>query len=272
MALRQYLSVLEGAVSRIACRQTVHGFSPQSATLALHTECRVSIPSPLRQRLVDLVVASGRIYNTIDLLLLEVLMAPDIKRLCVRHVRKWYRERFLQLLKCRGGGLRMLSLEDIDVPRNALSSAFSALPSLSHLTLRFACDDATLWQVGKGCPVLQELDIEGSFRVTDLGIRALCLKGMPLPQAEEAKPEDGAFELGLWEKLWCCRAKEGFGDAVVGVSWWRASLMRRSRKNLCCSTLTLLNLISTNVSILTGVALIKNSCPNAKVLILREES
>lgn len=79
LALQVYLSLLEAAVNRIAAKQRVPGFSPQSTTLALHAECRVSLPAALRQRLVDLVVASGRVYNTIDLLLLEVLMAPDIR-------------------------------------------------------------------------------------------------------------------------------------------------------------------------------------------------
>jgi hypothetical protein len=191
----------------------------------------------------------------------------------VRHVRKWYRERFLHLLKSRGSGLQVLSLEDIAVPGGGLAAPFSSLPSLTRLSLRFACDDATLWAVGKGCPSLQELDVEGSLKVTDLGVRSLCLRGLPQPQhgGGVAHPE-GAEPISLLDRLWCCRARTaaGVGEAVVGVSWLRASLMRRSRKNACCATLTLINLASTSVTVIGGVACIKSSCPSTKVVILRD--
>lgn len=193
----------------------------------------------------------------------------------MRHVRKWYRERFLHLLKSRGSGLLVLSLEDIAVPGGGLAAPFTSLPSLTRLSLRFACDDATLWAVGKGCPSLQELDVEGSLRVTDLGVRSLCLRGLPQPQQKgDLARREGVGEQtqSLLDRLWCCRARTaaGVGEAVVGVSWLRASLMRRSRKNACCVTLELINLCSTSVTVIGGVACIKSSCPGAKVVILRD--
>jgi len=191
-------------------------------------------------------------------------------------VRRWYRERFLHLLKSRGNGLRVVSLEDIAVPGGELAASFTCLPSLTCLTLRFACDDATLWAVGKGCPSLQELDVEGSHKVTDLGIKTLCLRGLPQPlhQGDRVKagPAEEEVQGSLLDRLWCCRGRGavGMGEAVVGVSWLRASLMRRSRKNACCTTLNYVNVISTSVTVITGVAFLKNSCPNAKVLVLRD--
>lgn len=189
----------------------------------------------------------------------------------MRHVRKWYRERFLHLLKARGSGLLVLSLEDIAVPGGGLAAPFTSLPSLTRLSLRFDCDDATLWAVGKGCPSLQELDVEGSLKVTDLGVRSLCLRGLPQPQqgGDVAHQEGANTGTSLLERLWCCRVQSaGVGEAVVGVSWLRASLMRRSRKNACCATITLINLVSTSVTVIGGVACIKSSCPSAQVVIL----
>ncbi|XP_065353527.1 uncharacterized protein LOC135948253 [Cloeon dipterum] len=270
LALNAVATVLKCTIRRINDMPNL----PRTSPIAdIQIQLRSNIPASLRQRLLDLGLKCERIYNPIDLMMFEVLLSSDIKRLTVKFVRKWYQDIFLEILGKQGSGLMTLRLEDFRLPYRKFSTAFSALASLTVLILKYTCDDLTLWHIGHGCPSLQKLDVFGCKQVTDLGVKALCIKDIPEPQTEEAssgKEEKSSWisnQQSFWENLTCCCSRAPVGIAVVGLSWWRASLMRISRKNACCTTLLVINVQSTSVSHDAGLPLLKNSCPNAKVLI-----
>ncbi|KAF4519598.1 hypothetical protein B566_EDAN003765 [Ephemera danica] len=277
MAIRTFLSHLERSVELIAHRKHL-GLSTINL-LKDGQECRdflAPLPARLRQEMLDQVLASGRVYNTVDMMLLEVLLYSDIRHLSVRHVRKWYRGRFLHLLKEHGTGLYTLHLEEIRVSPDcdiSLSSCLSSLKLLTSISLRFDCDDTVMWALGRSCPNLEHLDVEGSIQVTDLGVQTLCLRGATLPAASfsttTAEEKDGLVSAlySFIERCLCIpQTMPLTEDAVVGLSWWRSSLMRRARKNPCCNTLLVINVRSTRVTAAKGLNLLKSCCIKAEIL------
>ena len=55
-----------------------------------------------------------------------------------------------------------------------LASGFNRLPHLKILHLPNTCDDDILAKIADCCPLLEDLDITGSFGVTDLGVQWFC--------------------------------------------------------------------------------------------------
>lgn len=54
--------------------------------------------------------------------------------------------------------------------------AHRRLHTIRHLTLRYTCDDEILAIIGKNCPNMETLDIAGSKKITDVGIKSLYEK------------------------------------------------------------------------------------------------
>jgi len=253
LCVRACLRVLESACS-------VSGYMTGSRPEQLYNECIRSIPWSLRQRLLEELLKTGRLYNTLQLFVLEVLLAPDMRRLAIRHVRRWYRNRFLELLGSgRASGLRVLLLEDITwltgspVASAPLASALHALPLLRQVSLRFVCDDGILESLGASCPNLEEVDSGGSIGVSDLGVRRLCIRGScVVTQSEDKAVEDGGCFAVIGRALRSVFLDYFLEDALDEQTslpnWWRASVIRRARKNPCCTTLRLVNLSSTRVT------------------------
>lgn len=251
LCIRAYLCVLEAACS-------VSGYVTGTRPEQLHNECVTSIPWFLRQRLLEELLKTGRLYNTLELFVLEALLAPDVRRLAVRHVRRWYRKRFLELLASgRASGLTVLLLEDITwltgstVPSAPLASALHALPHLRQVSLRFVCDDGILESLGASCSNLEEVDSSGSVGVSDLGVRRLCISGSSVTRSEDKVGEEGCFALTgrVLRSVFLDYFLEGALDEETSLpNWWRSSVIRHARKNSCCATLRLVNLSSTRVT------------------------
>ena len=55
-----------------------------------------------------------------------------------------------------------------------LASCFNRLPNLKFLQLYNTCDDDILAKIGECCPFLEELNVSGSFGVTNLGVQWFC--------------------------------------------------------------------------------------------------
>lgn len=246
------IRVLEAACS-------VPGYVTGSRPELLYHECIRSLPWFLRQRLLEELLKTGRLYNTLQLFVLEVLLAPDVRRLAIRHVRRWYRNRFIELLASgRASGLEVLLLEDITwltgspVASAPLASALHALPLLRHVSLRFVCDDGILESLGASCPNLEEVDSGGSVGVSDLGIRKLCVRGScAVTQPEDKAAEEGCFAIvgRTFRSLFLDYFLEDALDEQTSLpNWWRSSVIRRAVKNPCCTTLRLMNLSSTRVT------------------------
>lgn len=259
-----YLGVLEAACS-------VPGYMTGTRPEQLHNECIRTIPWFLRQRLLEELLKTGRLYNTLQLFVLEVLLAPDVRRLAIRHVRRWYRNRFLELLTSgRASGLTVLLLEDITwltgspVASAPLASALHALAHLRQVSLRFVCDDGILESLGASCPNLEEVDSGGSIGVSDLGVRRLCIRGSCVVTRSEDKTEEGCFALtgrALRSVFLDYFLEDALDEETSLPNWWRSSVIRRARKNPCCATLRLVNLSSTRVT-RRGVELL-NSCASS---------
>lgn len=242
----------------------------------LYSECVRSLPWFLRQRLLEELLKTGRLYNTLQLFVLEVLLAPDVRRLAIRHVRRWYRKRFLELLASgRASGLQVLLLEDITwltgspVASAPLASVLHALPRLRRVSLRFVCDDGILESLGASCPNLEEVDSGGSVGVSDIGIRKLCMSGSyAATQSEDKAGEEGCFALigRAFRNVFLDYFLEDALDEQTSLpNWWRSSVIRRAVKNHCCATLRLMNLSSTRVT-QHGVQLLYSCAPRVKVV------
>lgn len=252
LSVGAYLRVLEAACS-------VSGYVTGTRPEQLHDECMRTIPWSLRQSLLEELLKTGRLYNTLQLYVLEVLLSPDVRRLAVRHVRRWYRNRFLELLASgRASGLTVLLLEDITwltgspVVSAPLASALHALTHLRQVSLRFVCDDGILESLGASCPNLEEVDSSGSVGVSDVGVRRLCIKGScAVTHSEDKAAEEGCFALvgRVLRSVFLDYFLEDALDEETSLpNWWRSSVIRRARKNPCCATLRLVNLSSTRVT------------------------
>jgi hypothetical protein len=264
-----YLGVLEAACS-------VSGYVTGTRPEQLRNECIRTIPWFLRQLLLEELLKTGRLYNTLQLFVLEVLLAPDVHRLAVRHVRRWYRGRFLELLASgRASGLTVLLLEDITwltgspVVSAPLASALHALTHLRQVSLRFVCDDGILESLGTSCPSLEEVDAGGSVGVSDLGVRRLCIRGScAVTRSEDKAVEEGCFALigrVLRSVFLDCFLEDALDEETSVPNWWRSSVIRRARKNLCCATLKLVNLSSTRVT-RHGVELLHTCASSVRVV------
>ena len=55
-----------------------------------------------------------------------------------------------------------------------LASCFNRLPNLKSLHLPNTCDDDILAKVADCCPLLEDLDVTGSFGITNLGVQWFC--------------------------------------------------------------------------------------------------
>lgn len=259
------LRVLEAACS-------VSGYVSGPRPEVLHNECISFIPWFLRQRLLEELLKTGRLYNTLQLFVLEVLLAPDVRRLAIRHVRRWYRNRFLELLASgRASGLRVLLLEDITwltgspVVSAPLASALHALPCLRHVSLRFVCDDGILESLGVSCPSLEEVDSSGSVGVSDLGVRRLCIRDSC---TEHEAVEGGCIALigrSLRSVFLDYFLEDALDEQTSLPDWWRSSVIRRARKTSCCATLRLVNLSSTRVT-RRGVELLYSCASRVRVV------
>ena len=271
------LRLLESACS-------VSGYVNGSRPQQLHNECVVSIPWFLRQRLLEELLKSGRLYNTLQLFVLEVLLESDVRRLAIRHVRRWYRNRFLELLSSgRASGLRVLLLEDITwltgspVASAPLASALHALPTLRQVSLRFVCDDGILESLGASCPNLEEVDSGGSMGVSDAGVRKLCIKGSYGSQniishyREDKNADDGCFSFvgrTVRSMFLDFFLEDALDEQNSLPNWWRSSVIKRARKNPCCRTLRIVNLTATRVT-KRGVELLRSCTSHVKVMTLK---
>lgn len=77
LAMRVFLRQLERTLEGPSCRGRLS--LPASVVQPLRCVCHERIPARLRQHMLDHVLASGRVYNTVDMRLLEVLLGPDIR-------------------------------------------------------------------------------------------------------------------------------------------------------------------------------------------------
>ena len=270
------LRLLESACS-------VSGYVNGSRPQQLHDECVISIPWFLRQRLLEELLKSGRLYNTLQLFVLEVLLDSDVRRLAIRHVRRWYRNRFIDLLSSgRASGLRVLLLEDITwftgspVVSAPLASVFQALPKLRQVSLRFVCDDGILENLGASCPNLEEVDSGGSMGVSDVGLRKLCLKGSSesryrVSQYRDEKCVDSGCLAFVGRKMRSVFLdfflEDALDEQTTLPNWWRSSVIKRARKNPCCRTLKVVNVTATRVT-KRGVELLLSCTSHAKVMTL----
>ncbi len=122
--------------------------------------------------------------------LTEVLFSPHFSRLELSQHLQWHRDsrmRALHLLHSSSSpcsSLRTLELScyrarifRLESPlfseRFVLTSCFHRLPHLRRLSLPCVCDDEVLAFVSSCCPGLEELDVGGSFALTDQGIRLI---------------------------------------------------------------------------------------------------
>ena len=55
-----------------------------------------------------------------------------------------------------------------------LASCFNRLPNLKFLQLCNTCDDDILAKIADCCPYLEDLNVSGSFGVTNLGVQWFC--------------------------------------------------------------------------------------------------
>ena len=55
-----------------------------------------------------------------------------------------------------------------------LASCFNRLPNLRSLHLPNTCDDDILAKISNCCPLLEDLNVTGSFGITNLGIQWFC--------------------------------------------------------------------------------------------------
>ncbi|PSN46477.1 hypothetical protein C0J52_06893 [Blattella germanica] len=274
LCVRACLRLLESACS-------VSGYVSGTRPQQLHNECVVSIPWFLRQRLLEELLKSGRLYNTLQLFVLEVLFESDVRRLAIRHVRRWYRNRFLELLSSgRASGLRVLLLEDITwltgspVSSAPLATALQALPRLRQVSLRFVCDDGILESLGASCPYLEEVDSGGSVGVSDVGVKKLCIRGnyyvsqsVISRYRDDKQSENGCFTFvgrTLKSVFLDFFLEDALDEQTSLPNWWRSSVIKRARKNPCCTTLKLVNLTATRVT-KHGVDLLHSCTSHATV-------
>lgn len=251
--------------------------SPQNVTSTknLRHECATSTPCTLRQLMLEELLRSGRLYNTLQLYVLDTLLTPDIRRLSVRHVRRWYRSNFLDLLTSgRAVGLEVFLFEDITwlngnpIASAPLAVALNYLPNLRQVSFRFVCDDIILGSLGRTCPNLEEIDASGSSGVTDVGVQRLCIKAYTnVPKRNDARRK------GAWRaaRRFCrrvffdCFLETALDEHTSLPNWWRASVIRRARKNACCDTLRVVNITATRVTS-QGMELVQASVPAVRII------
>ena len=249
----------------------------------VRSQCLRILPCYLRQHLVEELLKSGRIHNSNQLFVLEALLAPDVHRLAVRHVRRWYRSRFLQLLSSDcASGLQVLLLEDATwftgtpVASAPLAETFHSLSSLRQVSLRFVCDDGLLASLGTCCPCLEEIDIGGSLAVSDRGVQYMCLKKLrhpylsssPVRKPPASNKKRGAcatFVRTLRTIFLECFLDDALNRDTLWPNWWKANVIHRARKNPCCLSLRITNFSATKIT-KNGVELLRTCSPNVKII------
>lgn len=144
--------------------------SKQILTHAVFTH----VPHHLRQKLQNKVLQDWRLYDTISLRLLELLLSPATSSLRLAHVRVFFRDAFLGLLH-RLTGLQELTLQDPvwTLSRQqvgVMADAMNKMTNLRVLILHHCGHNLLLAAVASHCPHLQVVSVRGSRAVDDSGV------------------------------------------------------------------------------------------------------
>ncbi|XP_045114157.1 uncharacterized protein LOC123506276 isoform X2 [Portunus trituberculatus] len=145
----------------------------QTLTHAVDTH----VPHHLRQELQNKVLQDWRLYDTISLRLLELILSPATSSLRLAHVRVFFRDAFLGLLH-RLTGLQELTLKDsvwtLSRPQvSVMSDALSKMTNLRVLVLHYCGHNLLLAAAASHCPHLQVVSVRGSRAVDDSGVWSL---------------------------------------------------------------------------------------------------
>ena len=118
----------------------------------------------------------------------EVLHSPQFSRLSVSEHLQWHRDSRMRVLHLLHSSSSSSSVRSLEFPcysgraflferphfseRFVLTGVLGRLGlGLRRLVLPGVCDDEMLAHVGTSCPNIKEIDLEGSFALTDQGIR-----------------------------------------------------------------------------------------------------
>ncbi|KAG0716896.1 hypothetical protein GWK47_008564 [Chionoecetes opilio] len=135
------------------------------------------VPHHLRQILQNKLLHDWRLYDTISLRLLELLLSPATNSLRLAHVRVFFHDAFLALLH-RLTGLQELTLQDSvwTLSRQQVGVMADALSYMTHLRvliLHHCGHNLLLAAVASNCPHLQVVSVRGSRAVDDSGVWSL---------------------------------------------------------------------------------------------------
>ncbi|XP_050696046.1 uncharacterized protein LOC126985316 [Eriocheir sinensis] len=135
------------------------------------------VPHHLRQKLQNTVLHDWRLYDTISLRLLEVLLSSATSSLRLAHVRVFFRDAFLGLLH-RLTGLQEFTLQDSawTLSRQQMGvmvDAVSNMTNLRVLILHHCGHNLLLAAAASHCPHLQVVSVRGSRAVDDSGVWSL---------------------------------------------------------------------------------------------------
>ncbi|CAL4122796.1 unnamed protein product, partial [Meganyctiphanes norvegica] len=237
----------------------------------LHQILQHNLPHYIRQHLQNLLLSDWRLYDTVTLHLLGVLLGPRTSSLKLTHVRIFYRDALLQML---------LGLHDIQefilqdpiwtFSRRQLilaGEAISQMTQLRVLKLQYCAHDYLLAAVGDSCHNLLVLDVRGSRSVSDRGIAALitpasAMEGQLLKGGKKqdsgrclgkaVKSITSKITMALVEPKSLENDNELEEDSIVQLS-------------PCCQTLVCVDLRCTKVSS-TGVAWLTSAVsPKARI-------
>ncbi|CAG0892300.1 unnamed protein product, partial [Cyprideis torosa] len=291
---------MRGALALLNDLVLHHGAIFPACRSDLKNSLRSLLPPSLREELIALAIPQGRIVDTIQLVILDVLMCPRIRFLAIHYVRPWYRSSVAQILAWNGSGLEYLKLDDSDWfkrsdPAPILPFLLTRMNALKVVTLRYVCTDNTLSVLGRACSHLEALDVSWSGdRVSDLGFRRLFLRPapchLPRPPTVGKRKSKRSWPKGSTVWFLCSwpssstrstsssrplRPSESQGlldgwnepddlDGDDTEPYWRESVMLQSQRNPCAKTLRYVNVIGTSISVARAERFVEEFAINPK--------